>query len=488
MQKQFFSSLFLTVLLNLLIKPIAIFAIDATVQNRVGQAEYGLYFTLLNLTVIFNIFLDFGINNYTTKMIAQNPLQTGAYFGNLMAFRFVLFVLYCIVIFSIAFLLGYQWREFYLLFFLVFNQLLILSIAFFRSHFSGLHLFKTDAIISVLDKALLIILAGATLIVLKGNFNKIDWFVYTQTGCYFATFVIAAFLLRKKINGPLLRWSPMSSLLIIKKSFPYALLVLLMLLYSRSDAVLLERLHENGRVEAGYYAQGYRLLDAVYMFGMIFASLLFPMFSRLLKEAPNEVVLLLKTSGNLLIGGAIVIVAITTFNAEWLLALIYTNVNDSALFSFCLLMVCFIPISMNFIFGTLLTANGSLKTLNIISFIGVAINVVINCYLLPTLGAKGAAISALITHCFVASIQFYFASRIISFRIILNDFIKYFLLIGILVGSGLLTIYFSVPHTLIVLLQLLLGGTLLVVLSFIDVKQLKTISFFKQLNNNSPSG
>ena len=59
MQRQFFSNLILTLFLNLLIKPIAIFAIDATVQNRVGQEEYGLYFTLLNLTVIFNIFLDF---------------------------------------------------------------------------------------------------------------------------------------------------------------------------------------------------------------------------------------------------------------------------------------------------------------------------------------------------------------------------------------------------------------------------------------------
>ena len=59
MQKQFLSNLIITILLNLLVKPVALFAIDASVQNRVGEAEYGLYFTLLNLTVIFNIFLDF---------------------------------------------------------------------------------------------------------------------------------------------------------------------------------------------------------------------------------------------------------------------------------------------------------------------------------------------------------------------------------------------------------------------------------------------
>ena len=66
-----------------------------------------------------------------------------------------------------------------------------------------------------------------------------------------------------------------SSLEIIKQSLPYAALILLMLLYNRSDAVILERIHVNGRIEAGFYAQGFRLLDALYMFGMIFAGLLF---------------------------------------------------------------------------------------------------------------------------------------------------------------------------------------------------------------------
>ena len=487
MQRHFFSNLFLNLCLNLLIKPLAIFAIDATVQNRVGQEEYGLYFTLLNLTVIFNIFLDFGINNYTTKTIAQNPQQTSNYFGTLMSFRLVLFLLYVFIIFSLAILLGYQWREFYLLLFLVFNQLLIFSIAFFRSHFAGLHLFKTDAIISVLDRALLIIFAGAFLFVLNGDSKNIEWFIYTQTLCYFITVLIAAFLLRNKISGPFLYWNFRSSLSIVKQSIPYALLILLMLLYNRIDAVILERLHSNGRVEVGFYAQGYRLLDAVYMFGMIFAGLLFPMFSRLLKESIKEVILLLKTAGNLLIGGSIVVVAITTFNAEWLLSLIYINVEQSAVFSFCILMICFIPISMNFIFGTLLTANGSLKTLNIISFLGVLLNVTINTLLVPDLGAKGAAISALITQSFVCVIQFYYAYRIIKFKISINEFSKYFLLIIALSISGLSSSYFSLSSSTSVFIQVILGASLMFFLSFIDIKELKKITLFRQDSNNYPS-
>ena len=53
------------VVLNLLVKPIAIFGIDAEVQDRVGTEDYGLYFALLNFSFLFNILLDFGINNFT---------------------------------------------------------------------------------------------------------------------------------------------------------------------------------------------------------------------------------------------------------------------------------------------------------------------------------------------------------------------------------------------------------------------------------------
>ena len=57
MQKKFISNLILLALLNLVIKPVAIFGIDVTVQNRVGSEDYGLYFSLLNFTYLFNILL-----------------------------------------------------------------------------------------------------------------------------------------------------------------------------------------------------------------------------------------------------------------------------------------------------------------------------------------------------------------------------------------------------------------------------------------------
>ena len=118
MQRIFFSNLILMILLNLLIKPIALFGIDATVQNRVGPENYGLYFSLLNLSVLFNTLLDLGINNFTTKNLAQDPEKIKKYFGKVFSFRLVLFTFYSIFTFGLALFLGYSGRPLYLLSFL----------------------------------------------------------------------------------------------------------------------------------------------------------------------------------------------------------------------------------------------------------------------------------------------------------------------------------------------------------------------------------
>ena len=50
---KFYSSLLLLIVLNAIIKPFWIFGIDRQVQNITGTAEYGTYFSLLNLSIVF---------------------------------------------------------------------------------------------------------------------------------------------------------------------------------------------------------------------------------------------------------------------------------------------------------------------------------------------------------------------------------------------------------------------------------------------------
>lgn len=467
MQKKFFSSLLLMILLNLLVKPIAIFGIDATVQNRIGTDIYGLYFSLLNLSILFSILLDLGINNYTTRYIAQHPHLVFTYFGKLFTIKLILLSFYVIFTLAVAFLGSYNSYELYLLSILMLNQFLITSIAFIRCHFNGLLLFKTDAIVSVLDRLLLIIFGGIILFTTILNHQmKIEWFIWLQTFCYLITFLVSISILFSKTRIPKFQLKIPFSFVVIKKSLPYALLFLLMGLYTRVDTVLLERIHIYGNVEAGIYAQGFRLLDAFYMFALIFGGILFPIFSKLHKEKNIEIIEVINSSRNLLLSGAFLISIVCHYNAEFILTFIYKNHVQETIMPFQFLMWAFIGMCLIIIYGTYLTALANFKVLNSLSFAALILNFTLNSYFIPEYGAFGAAVIALITQILIGISQAVY----VHYRYRISFEWKTLLKFTLYVLSLLLVSYFLSQNEYLILIQIVIGVCLMFMLRLLDFK------------------
>jgi O-antigen/teichoic acid export membrane protein len=270
---------------------------------------------------------------------------------------------------------------------------------------------------------------------------------------------------------------------VLQKSLPYALLIILMSIYTRIDGVLLHELGENGNIQAGIYAKGFRLLDALYMFGMIFAGLLFPMFSNVLQESIQKVRELVILSANFLMSGVIVVVFIIILHEQQILNLIYTSFEGAEL-PFIWLMLSFIGIAMNFVFGTLLTANGHLKELNIISAIGVVLNISLNIFLIPKYGATGAGFTAFITQMIMAITQFILCAKNFQLNVGFLRIAKWILFTLSVMGSILLFLfalltsdnnYLGNSFGLILGIELLLGLILMFVFKFIELKQLKNL-------------
>ena len=478
MQKRFFSSLALSLSLNLLIKPISVLVIDAGVQRVLGNEVYGQYFVLLTLTLVFNIFLDLGINNFTTRYIAQDESQLNQHVSRVFYLRIILFLCYATSVFGTARLINIAPSQYMLLSLLVLNQFLIQSIAFIRSLFSGLHLFKTDTFISVLDRALLILIMGSGLLFSIPSIT-INNFVLAQTACYFVTFLLASWLIRNQIKSIIPVFDAVYIINILKRSAPYALLVLLMLLYNRSDVVLLKQIAKDGNYQAGIYAQGYRLLDAFYMLGMIFAGLLFPVFSRMIHQRSHQLSELVQVSGKLLIGGAIGIMFVSMYNGPFLLQFIYGDkVDGQSITVFVYLMIAFMAMSFNFIFGTLLTAGGFLRALNLSALVGVLVSVCFNIFLIPLYGAVGCAIAALITQVVVSFILVLISAK--KLRI-------YFSVKSLLAFIGFTFSLFAIKMTLNLgsSIQKFLVDVLIVVVfaflfSIVDLKSLRKIWQLKE--------
>jgi len=435
MQKKFLTNLVLLLFLNFLVKPVWIFGIDRTVQNIVGS-EYGLYFALFNFTFLFNILLDLGITNFNNRNIAQNSQLLNKHFSRIVLIKVLLAILYIAVTFSVALIIGYRGKQLYLLAFLGFNQLLISFIFYLRSNISGLLMFRTDSFLSVLDRILMIGICAVLIWgnVTKGSF-KIEWFVYAQTAGYLLTALIALFIVIRKSAFKMLAWSWPFIVMIIKKSFPYAMLVLLMTFYNRIDSVIIERIlpPDIADEQVTVYASAFRILDAINMVAYLFSILLLPIFSRMIKtrESINQ---MLRLAFTLLITIAVIASIGSFFYSYEIMDLLYVaHIQDSSNV-FRILMFGFVSISSIYVFGSLLTANGSLLQLNIIAASSMIVSISLNLILIPRFYALGSAWASIITQALSATAHILVAYYI--FKLKIN--IKYLLSLVLFVAGVIL--------------------------------------------------
>jgi O-antigen/teichoic acid export membrane protein len=81
---------------------------------------------------------------------------------------------------------------------------------------------------------------------------------------------------------------------------------------------------------------------------------------------------------------------------------------------FALLVWGIVPISMTYVFGTLLTAAGKLRQLNLLAAITLVVNITVNLVLIPRWGAVGSAWAAVTAQTFMAVTQIYVALRLLN--------------------------------------------------------------------------
>lgn len=431
MNSRFLKNIIFLLFINLLVKPFWILGVDRTVQNLVGDSTYGTYLAIFNFSYLFYIILDIGLTNFNSKNIAQNNHLLSKYFVGISQAKIFLSIGYFIIIFLIGLAIGYKGEQLKLLGIVGFNQVLLSFILYVRSNIAALLLFKTDSILSVLDRILMILICSFLLwsgLFPQSNFN-IYWFVYSQTISYAITLVIATFIVLKHTGKLIIRFNLPFILMIIKKSLPYALLVLLMSFYNRLEPVLIERIlpQDISATQAGIYAKAYRLFDAGNNISYLFSVILLPLFASVIKKG-EDLQLLVKQSFGLMLTMTCLIAIVCIFYSQNIMELLYPRTENELVCIYNnrihesskilqILMGSFVSISITYIFGTLLTANGNLKQLNFVAAIGVIINLTLNFIFIPVFKAQGAAFTSLCVQFATCFIQFIIAKRTFNFKL-----------------------------------------------------------------------
>lgn len=439
MKKSFVFNVFFLVFVNLLIKPFWVFGIDRTVQNNLGESEYGLYFAIFNFTYLFQILLDFGLQNYNSNKVASDIKKINDLLPSILVFKTILFLAYLAICIAVAYPLGYLSKSF--IWIILLNQMLLSFNIYLRSNVSAHQHFITDALLSVLDKLLMILLCA---VLIWGNLPSFPLtifnFALAQLLAYFITFLVCLFFAFRLSDKLVFKFSLNDFFQIAKETLPYALIHFLMTTYYRIDGVMLEKLQGvNGASESGIYAQGYRIMESLNNIGYLFASVLLPLFAYRISQK-TEIRTLLKSSVSIIFCIAVSIIVCMYYYKIDMMQLLYStsDVQYSAeVFGYLLLN--FFPVAILYVLGTLLTANQNFKLMIYTLIVAVILNISLNFYLITNFGAKGAGQATLITQMFMLVCYTIYCMRV--FKLPFN--LKYLLQLSVFTLLAVLVICFS---------------------------------------------
>ncbi|MFZ4544558.1 MAG: oligosaccharide flippase family protein [Saprospiraceae bacterium] len=402
MKKIFLSNLLLQLALNLIVKPVYVLGVDRGVQNVIGKEAYGIYFSLLSFSFLFHMLNDFGIQNFTSTHVAKYPHLAQKYFSNLFVCKLLLSSLYVILTLGGAWLIGYSGTELSMLSMLMAVQVISSFLLFFRSNIAALGNYYTDSFFSVFDRILLILLGVSVLgfgFIHPGDSAFL--FIIIQIVALGLSTVFAFFSLSKLIGKLEIIFNYNFIRYLLKKGMPYATIVFLMLVYSRSDVVLIERLLPDGKAEAGIFASTYRLLEAVNSIMLIFGTLLLPIFSTTLRKK-ESIVELLQLSVKIVLFISFTACILVFFYKNEISSLLYRESTPYWANMMGVLFWSYIPLSLMYVMGALMTASDKIKEGNRVFATAVVISLFLNWFLIPHYKSIGAAWVSLFVQSFVA--------------------------------------------------------------------------------------
>lgn len=419
-------------LINVLIKPIYIFFINSRVQDTLGPDIFGKYFGIFNFAYILYIITDFGIQNYNSVTVSKDHNLLKEYLPNILGLKTILSFIYIVVGLIVGYFIGYDAESLRLFLFIAINLILLSFVLYLRTNISALGKFRWDSLISVIDKIILIIVLGYFLFTSFVDSFSIEYFLFAQTFAFLVVLLVVLsinFNLADKLS---IKFSMSFARRILKKSLPYSLVFILMTLYMKMDGFMLERMLD-GSYEAGKYSAAFTLYEAFNNIGYLFAVLLLPMFASII-NSEKQLKPLIQTSHNLILVIAATASLITIFYSENIMSILYPQTyTESHSKILIILMFSFIAITLTYIYGTLITAAGKIKTLNRIVMVGVIINLILNLILIPKKGAYGAAIATVFTQYFVLFSQYMYGLK--EFKIGFN-YIEFFKRMAFVVVAG----------------------------------------------------
>ncbi|GEO04627.1 O-unit flippase [Adhaeribacter aerolatus] len=380
------------------------FVLTVLIARYLGAQDFGLWNYVIAFVALFSIFSSLGLDSIVVKNLVKEQAKEevlGAAFILKLVGGGLAFVLSLLTILILR-----PGEPLTLILVLItaggllFQSFDVIDFYFQSTLQSKFVVYSRVAafIISAIFKIAILILKGPLVLFVLANSLEL---------LFTATFFI---LVYKQSNGLVTRWK--IKFPVVKKlfldSYPLALAVMVVLIYMRTDQIMLGSIISDKAV--GIFSAAVRLSEAWYFIPSVITNSILPSLIKLKEVNQENYLRKLEQSFKIMAFLGIITAVIISFSASYIITFLYGAEYAEAAPILAVHTWTSVFVFLGFASGNWFVVEGLQKYVFYRTLAGALINVGLNFYLIPAYGGLGAAFATLISQ-FVASYFFSLLSR-----------------------------------------------------------------------------
>ncbi|MFA5244337.1 MAG: flippase [Pedobacter sp.] len=352
--------------------------------------EYGKYTYIIEFISIFAFFSDGGFTQHIIKESSQNPGSISNIYTKAQSAQLLICGLMLALILSISYPTNSIQNFYYLS---IFGLSVVIN-AYFAPVLAILIASGRKDLIFIKDVSLSIL---RVLLILIGIYLKapLSYFIYLGFINSLVLFILFLYTKRQQEFKHISNFKPViaDSVDFIRHGFLFTILMAANVIYNKIDIIMLEKMI--GNMEVGYYSGATKFIYPFMFISGAFMTAIFPRLARHSEE--KEQFRNIQNLALYYLGGIGVLLSASLFlGADLIFELFFGHKYDDSIPIFKIL-VWYLAIV--FIYGPIsnsLVAKNKIVFLVYLNLIMITLNVILNFYLIPEYGAKGAAMATIV--------------------------------------------------------------------------------------------
>lgn len=375
------------------------------IARVLGDIDFGKYSFAFAFVGLFAILADLGLNTLIVREIAKEKDMADDYIGACILIKLPLSIFVFGIICLIINLMHYPKDTTCVVYIASIFVIANSFIEFFIAVFAGFERMKYEAILTSVNKSLLLIIG---LFLLHAGFGLYGAATAMAISSLIGS-LLGLYLMIKKFIIPRFKVEIKFLASLIKKATPLILTTVFFAIYFRIDIVMLSIMRSDA--EVGWYSAAYRLIEALMFIPAIYTASIYPVFSDLykkssplLKSAYEKSFKILFTLGlPLTVGGVIL--------SNKIILLLFGEQFYNSISVFQILILAEVFLFVNFPLNFLLISINKEWIVVLNSSLCMVLNIILNLLLIPKVGYIGAGIATVVTEIVFFLFNLYFLSK-----------------------------------------------------------------------------